>query len=153
MKKHTNMWLRFKRKLREIITLNVILWIVSVGLFLSIVFLLHKYYPRPLNIDGMNQDISLITQILSIVIGISLIGITVHLTSYSLSDKLNALLQDIETTVEPIFERFFSGGQCKHKINSSEFAKYLFRSSKIERLIFHDLSNKEDPAYYVFRPY
>jgi hypothetical protein len=153
MKKSPSTWFRFIKKLRKFASLRVLVWIISICAFISIAILLQRYYPRPIKIDSMDKDITLITQILSIIIGISLIGITVHLSSYSLSDKLIALLEEIETTTEPIYEPFFGGHSADKKLDNSDFNKYIFRSVKIDRLIFSDSTQDSYPDYYVFRPY
>ena len=152
-KRYSSITLRFRRMLRMIVSSYTLVWFLSIGLFISLTILLYKYYPRPIKIERMSENIQLITQILSIVIGIGLIGVTVHLSSYGLSDKLSAVLKDIETLAEPFLERFFAGGQRKSKVKNSKFRKYLFRSVKIERLIFKDSTKKEYPNYFVFRPY
>jgi hypothetical protein len=138
--------------LRRIISARNFAWAISIGMFVLLSYFLHKQYPRPIIFENMGQDIALITQILSIIMGVSLIGVTVHLSSYSLSDKLNSLLKEIELLAEPVFVKFFYGGKPKSKIDNAKFRKYLFNTVKIEHLIFRDHA-KEYPDYYVFRPY
>lgn len=152
-KRYSSITLRLRRTLRMIFSWYTLLWFLSIGLFISLVILLYNYYPRPMKIEGMSQDIALITQILSIVIGIGLIGITIYLSSYGLSDRLSAQLKDIEAIAEPFFESFFGGGRRENKVQNSKFRKYLFSSVKIRRLIFRDSEKKEYPNYFVYRPY
>lgn len=152
-KRYSNITLRLRRMLGMVVSSYALVWLLSIGLFISLVILLYYYYPRPIKIEGMSQDIALITQILSIVIGIGLIGVTIYLSSYGSPDRLSAQLKDIEALAEPFFERFFAGGQRKNKVRNSKFRKYLFHSVKIKRLIFKDSAKKEYPNYFVLRPY
>jgi hypothetical protein len=115
--------------------------------------LIYDHYPRPIRLEDMKSDIQFITQVLSIIIGISIIGASVHLSSYASTDRLRILTEEIASISEPLIEHFVSNDSPGKKISNSKFGKYLFNFAKIDKLIFIKKNKCEVEYYWILRPY
>ncbi len=119
------------------------------GVYLSVTTLL----PAATSAGELDSAIQLLTQVLAVIVGVLLIGTTVYLSSYDLSDSLNQIHADLERVFDPVSEKYFRGGRKRHKINRKEFRKLLFSKLKIKDYLFYQIEGDNSQGYFIYRPY
>lgn len=132
--------------------LHYLTWIIHIILPLLLFFLIFSFYPTTIKITDLNSYISLITQVLSILVGFSFVGTTLYLSGYTVSDKISNLLHDIQKISNKIKKLYLYGPPRKNKITSHKFISNLMTRTGTKELEFYK-SNKKNLKYYLFRPY
>ncbi len=130
-------------------------WIISVVLPILLFFIISFCYPTSIKLADLSSYISLVTQVLSILVGFSFVGTTLYLSGYSVSDKVSSLLNDIEKISNEIKKSYLDGPPRKSKITSHKFISSLMLRTGINQLKFYEsgTSNEKNSMFYIFRPY
>ncbi len=143
-----NKLLRFSRT----IIVSYLSWMVGSILFVLILFSVIYYLPDTVSAQEYTSNIALLTQVLSVLIGFSFVGTTLHLSGYSVSEHVSSLLDELSEIARKLQDGFLDGPPTRCKATNASYIKWLFSSFKIERLRFSDKNNK-DKNFYIFRPY
>lgn len=130
-----------KKSFPEIISFCIFIFIV-----LSIVTCCFNDKTKITELDAY---ISLITQVLSVLVGFAYVGTTFHLSGYSVSEPMSDLLKSIEKVARKIKKIHLQGPPKKAKIRKDTFLSRVMLNVGIEVLQLRDDSDQ----YYVFRPY
>ena len=115
-------------------------------------FIILLFYPDSVKTSDLNDYISLITQVLSVLIGFSFVGITLHLSGYTVSDKISNLLADIKKISIKIKKNYLYGPPRKNKITCSKFISNLMIRVNIDQLEFYKTGDNS-LTYFIYRPY
>jgi hypothetical protein len=139
--------------LKQHIRSGAILHVLTAAFFVGVFLSLTSFLPNTTSAGELDSAIQLLTQVLAVIVGVLLIGTTVYLTSYDISDALNSIHGDLEQAFDPVSEKYFSGGRKCHKIDRQQFRMFLFGKLRNSDYLFYQTENKQSQGYFIYRPY
>lgn len=128
-------------------------WIIGVALFFVSVYAAVAHMPDTVDRSDFSNNIALVTQVLSVLVGFAFVGATLYLSSYGVSDKVSGLLKDITEYSNKLKGGYLDRNSEHRKLSNSEFIEASFSRSGISRLRFNDQTVEGYSNFYVYRPY
>lgn len=128
---------------------------ITVIIFFTVYIELKSRLPLVPHIDGLENAIQFLSEVLAIIMGVLIIGFTVSLSSYAGYENLSALMQQLRDSTNPFFAEFFAGGRNRHKLNDRKFRRRLLYRAKVKKLLFKICSGKDgkDEGWFIYRPH
>ena len=78
----------------------------------------------------------LLAQVLAVVIGVLLIGMSLSISSYSESDILSSLHSSLNENSKELYAHFFPSGQKRGKLQATKFRNKIIQRSGFNTLLF-----------------
>jgi hypothetical protein len=110
--------------------------IVSLAVFFIIYSGMRIWLPPVLPTSEIDKTMELLAQVLAVVIGVLLIGMSLSISSYSESDILSSLHSSLNENSKELYAHFFPSGQKRGKLQATKFRNKIIQRSGFNTLLF-----------------
>jgi hypothetical protein len=127
--------------------------IVAPAVFLAIYSGMRSWLPPILPTSEIDKAMELLAQVLAVVIGVLLIGMSVSISSYSGADMLSSLHSSLNENSRELYAHFFPSGQKRGQLQTKRIRNKFIQRPGINTLLFRQYTSRGEEGWFVFRPY
>lgn len=127
--------------------------IVSLAVFFTIYSGMRIWLPPVLPTSEIDKAMELLAQVLAVVIGVLLIGMSVSISSYSESDILSSLHSSLNENSKELYAHFFPSGQKRGKLQATKFRKKIIQRPGFNTLLFRQYASRDEEGWFILRPF
>jgi hypothetical protein len=123
----------------------------TVAVFWSMYASLMNWIPRGVAAAELDDSVQLLAQLLGLLVGVLLVGTTVSLSSFDLSEPIAQISSSIASSTQSFHSEFFSSGRSRHRILRRHARRRMLARPGVRQLAFPSKDYRGEP-WVIERP-